>query len=145
MTLSDRTVGGVGLLCSISFFLYYTLWTLLSVRRLRRCLEGDALLTLLCSHASLSCPSYVLPCFPAIRNGSSQPFLPPSSPLLILFPLSREWAIRLPALILLFGLCFVGMVTGFVLIETARKKERARRLKMVAGRHSAGGMRRKGD
>ncbi|BGO94911.1 hypothetical protein NBRC10512_006174 [Rhodotorula toruloides] len=103
MTLSDRTVGGVGLLCSISFFLYYTLWTLLS------------------------------------------PFLPPSSPLLILFPLSREWAIRLPALILLFGLCFVGMVTGFVLIETARKKERARRLKMVAGRHSAGGMRRKGD
>ncbi|BGP73180.1 Dolichol phosphate-mannose biosynthesis regulatory protein [Rhodotorula toruloides] len=87
MTFSDRTVGGIGLLCSISFFLYYTLWTLLS------------------------------------------PFLPPSSPLLILFPLSREWAIRLPALILLFGLCFVGMVTGFVLIETARKKERERQLR----------------
>ncbi|GAA6056891.1 hypothetical protein NBRC10513_006527 [Rhodotorula toruloides] len=103
MTFSDRTVGGIGLLCSISFFLYYTLWTLLS------------------------------------------PFLPPSSPLLILFPLSREWAIRLPALILLFGLCFVGMVTGFVLIETARKKERERQLRRGGVRDSARGRRAKGD
>ncbi|BGP19468.1 hypothetical protein JCM10213_006288 [Rhodosporidiobolus nylandii] len=50
------------------------------------------------------------------------PFLPSSSPLLILFPLSREWAIRIPVLILLFGLCFVGMVTGFVVVETAKRK-----------------------
>ncbi|GAA6030777.1 hypothetical protein JCM8097_008872 [Rhodosporidiobolus ruineniae] len=50
------------------------------------------------------------------------PFLPSSSPLLILFPLSREWAIRLPCLVLLFGLTFVGMVTGFVMVGTARRK-----------------------
>ncbi|GAA6010538.1 hypothetical protein JCM10207_001352 [Rhodosporidiobolus poonsookiae] len=50
------------------------------------------------------------------------PLLPDSSPLLLFFPLSREWAIRIPALILLFGLSFVGMVTGFVLVETARRK-----------------------
>ncbi|BGP34760.1 Dolichol phosphate-mannose biosynthesis regulatory protein [Rhodotorula toruloides] len=87
----------------MSFFLYYTLWTLLS------------------------------------------PFLPPSSPLLILFPLSREWAIRLPALVLLFGLCFVGMVTGFVLIETAKKKERGKLARSGAGRRKAGRARAKGD
>ncbi|GAA5873834.1 hypothetical protein JCM3774_000697 [Rhodotorula dairenensis] len=49
------------------------------------------------------------------------PFLPDSSPLLVLFPFEREWAIRLPALIILVGLGFVGMLTGFVLIETAHK------------------------
>ncbi|GAA5886367.1 hypothetical protein JCM6882_001618 [Rhodosporidiobolus microsporus] len=49
------------------------------------------------------------------------PFLPTSSPLFLLFPLSRKWAIRIPVLILLFGLCFVGMVTGFVMIETAKR------------------------
>lgn len=52
----------------------------------------------------------------------SQPFFPPASPLLVLFPLSREWAIRLPALILLVGLSFVGILTGGVLIETAKRK-----------------------
>ncbi|GAA6020924.1 hypothetical protein JCM8202_005496 [Rhodotorula sphaerocarpa] len=49
------------------------------------------------------------------------PFLPDSSPLLALFPLSREWAIRLPVLLLLVGLSFVGMLTGSVLVATARK------------------------
>ncbi|GAA5995576.1 uncharacterized protein JCM10292_005260 [Rhodotorula paludigena] len=50
------------------------------------------------------------------------PFFPPASPLLVLFPLSREWAIRLPSLILLVGLSFVGLLTGGVLIETAKRK-----------------------
>ncbi|GAA5964348.1 hypothetical protein JCM8115_006079 [Rhodotorula mucilaginosa] len=49
------------------------------------------------------------------------PFLPDSSPLLALFPFPREWAIRIAALVILVGLCFVGMLTGFVLIETAHK------------------------
>ncbi|PRQ72047.1 hypothetical protein AAT19DRAFT_9386 [Rhodotorula toruloides] len=126
MTFSDRTVGGIGLLCSISFFLYYTLWTLLSF--------FDSL----CPSSSPPPPHYA-------SDQRAQPFLPPSSPLLILFPLSREWAIRLPALILLFGLCFVGMVTGFVLIETARKKERERQLRRGGVRDSARGRRAKGD
>ncbi|GAA5992209.1 hypothetical protein JCM10908_001822 [Rhodotorula pacifica] len=59
------------------------------------------------------------------------PFLPSSSPLLALFPLSREWAIRLPALIILVGLSFVGMLTGFVLIETAHRN--GARLTSVGG------------
>lgn len=97
-------------------------------REERRCAD-----TLSLAHDSLRLTSSL---FRTIRNdahdSSTQPFLPPSSPLLILFPLSREWAIRLPALILLFGLCFVGMITGFVLIETATKKEQERRAKLEA-------------
>ncbi|GAA5991675.1 hypothetical protein JCM11641_000950 [Rhodosporidiobolus odoratus] len=54
------------------------------------------------------------------------PLLPTTSPLLILFPLSREWAVRLPCLILLLGLCFVGLITGFVIVGTARTKGRSR-------------------
>ncbi len=50
-----------------------------------------------------------------------QPFLPDSSPLLALFPFPREWAIRIAALVILVGLCFAGMLTGFVLIDTAHK------------------------
>ncbi|KWU44564.1 hypothetical protein RHOSPDRAFT_33891 [Rhodotorula sp. JG-1b] len=49
------------------------------------------------------------------------PFLPDSSPLLALSPLPREWAIRIAALVILVGLCFVAMLTGFVLVETAHK------------------------
>jgi hypothetical protein len=56
-----------------------------------------------------------------IRSHNLQPFLPDSSPLLALFPLPREWAIRIAAFVILVGLCFVGMLTGFVLIETAHK------------------------
>ncbi|TNY21293.1 hypothetical protein DMC30DRAFT_416137 [Rhodotorula diobovata] len=44
-----------------------------------------------------------------------------------LFPLSREWAIRLPALVLLSGLSFVAALTGFVLVETARGNRTAAR------------------
>ncbi|GAA5986620.1 hypothetical protein JCM11641_005168 [Rhodosporidiobolus odoratus] len=52
------------------------------------------------------------------------PLLPATSPLLILFPFSREWAVRLPCLILLIGLCFVGMLTGLVIVETAQGQRR---------------------
>ncbi|CEQ39414.1 SPOSA6832_00951 [Sporobolomyces salmonicolor] len=60
------------------------------------------------------------------------PFLPPS-PLLSLFP-DREWAVRIPVLILLVGLSAVGMTTGCLLIETAKRK-----------RQAAGGRSAKGD
>ncbi|GAA5877880.1 hypothetical protein JCM1840_002934 [Sporobolomyces johnsonii] len=53
------------------------------------------------------------------------PFLPPS-PLLSLFP-DREWAVRIPVLILLVGLSAVGITTGCVLIETAKRKRQAAR------------------
>ncbi|POY74727.1 hypothetical protein BMF94_2203 [Rhodotorula taiwanensis] len=49
------------------------------------------------------------------------PFLPDSSPLLALFPFPREWAIRIPALVILVGLSFVGMLTGSVLVQTAKR------------------------
>ncbi|GAA5921040.1 hypothetical protein JCM3775_004064 [Rhodotorula graminis] len=87
--VSDRTLGGTGLVILISSFSYYTLWTLVT------------------------------------------PFLPPSSPLCHLFPFSREWAIRLPALVVLCGLSFVGLLTGLVLVETAAsKRDRARSTRM---------------
>ncbi|GAA5886393.1 hypothetical protein JCM6882_001625 [Rhodosporidiobolus microsporus] len=62
------------------------------------------------------------------------PFLPTSSPLFLLFPLSREWAVRIPVLILLVGMCFVGMMAGFVMIETAKRKGRSTSRVRAAGK-----------
>ena len=89
----------IGLVCTVSSFGYYTCWTLLTVSPAARLSQGSVL----------------------IRPYDLQPFLPDSSPLLALFPLPREWAIRIAALVILVGLCFVAMLTGFVLIETAHK------------------------
>ncbi|WVQ83223.1 hypothetical protein IAT38_005362 [Cryptococcus sp. DSM 104549] len=52
------------------------------------------------------------------------PFLPADSPLQALFP-AREWAIRLPLLVLLTGITAVGLFFGKVLLSEARKKKRA--------------------
>ncbi|ORY88315.1 dolichol phosphate-mannose biosynthesis regulatory [Leucosporidium creatinivorum] len=79
MALTDKLVGGLMLITSITVFTYYTLWTLFT------------------------------------------PFLPPSSPLHSLFP-SREWAIRIPALLMLAGLAAIGAFVGLVLVKSARKK-----------------------
>ncbi|KAI5474437.1 hypothetical protein MNV49_003270 [Pseudohyphozyma bogoriensis] len=49
------------------------------------------------------------------------PFLPPSSPLLQLFP-AREWAIRIPAILMLSGLTAIGAFVGLVMVKSARKK-----------------------
>ncbi|GAA5901740.1 hypothetical protein JCM5296_005393 [Sporobolomyces johnsonii] len=107
MAISDRTVGRISLFVLTTLFGYYTVWTLLTVHLL---------------------PSPPPPFLPLTRHPSllpSQPFLPPS-PLLSLFP-DREWAVRIPVLILLVGLSAVGMTTGCVLIETAKRKRQAAR------------------
>ncbi|KAK8847390.1 hypothetical protein IAR55_005248 [Kwoniella newhampshirensis] len=49
------------------------------------------------------------------------PFLPPSSPVQSLFP-PREWAIRLPLLLLLGGITLVSLFFARVMWIEARKK-----------------------
>ncbi|KAL8292565.1 hypothetical protein RQP46_001177 [Phenoliferia psychrophenolica] len=56
------------------------------------------------------------------------PFLPPSSPLHDLFP-AREWAVRLPALLMLAGLTAIGSFVGLVMIKSARKKSAKSKVK----------------
>ncbi|GAA5879971.1 hypothetical protein JCM16303_004420 [Sporobolomyces ruberrimus] len=50
------------------------------------------------------------------------PLLPDSSPIQTWFP-DREWAVKLPSLLLLGGFSGVGVLTGWVLIEMARGKQ----------------------
>lgn len=58
-----------------------------------------------------------------------QPFLPSDSSLQALFP-PREWAVRLPALILVVGLGGIGAFVGKVMIaEEQKRKEKAARVK----------------
>ncbi|KAK4057431.1 Dolichol phosphate-mannose biosynthesis regulatory protein [Microbotryomycetes sp. JL221] len=52
------------------------------------------------------------------------PFLPPDSPLHELFP-SREWAVRIPALLLLAGLTSMGAFVGLIMIKSSRKRTAA--------------------
>ena len=85
-----------------------------------------------------SAPS--LPSLP--RPLLSQPFLPPSSPLQLLFP-AREWAVRIPAILMLSGLCAIGAFVGLVLIKSRAKRGRlgpsARRRPVARARGGAGG------
>jgi dolichyl-phosphate mannosyltransferase polypeptide 2 regulatory subunit len=53
-----------------------------------------------------------------------QPFLPESSPLQSFFP-AREWAVRLPVLLLLSGMIGVSLFFGKVAMAEARKKRRS--------------------
>lgn len=60
------------------------------------------------------------------------PFFPPSSPVHAWFP-SREYAVLVPSLLLLVGLCTVGMFAGVVYIRAARK-EKAKALSNKGGK-----------
>jgi dolichyl-phosphate mannosyltransferase polypeptide 2 regulatory subunit len=59
-----------------------------------------------------------------------KPFFPEDHPLHGLF-LPREWAIRIPAIILVFGLTAVGLFMASVL-RAERKKEQRKRLSKTA-------------
>lgn len=89
-------------------FVYYTAWALLQVR-----------LSVVLSAASSSA-------YPQQRPSCScQPFLPADSPLQPLFP-AREWATRLPALVLVAGSAAVSAFIGSVMLKESRKRrERA--------------------
>ncbi|KAF9510795.1 hypothetical protein BS47DRAFT_1246773, partial [Hydnum rufescens UP504] len=49
------------------------------------------------------------------------PFFPPTHSIHDYFP-EREWAVRIPALILVVGLAAVGSFVGSVLIKEGRKR-----------------------
>ncbi|SCV69609.1 BQ2448_2629 [Microbotryum intermedium] len=53
------------------------------------------------------------------------PFLPSWSPLINYFP-AREWAIRIPALLMLSGLMTIGAFVGLILVKSSRQKVKAK-------------------
>jgi dolichol phosphate-mannose biosynthesis regulatory protein len=59
---------------------------------------------------------------------SLQPLLPVDSPLHAKFP-PREWAVRLPAAILLVGLTAIGGLLGMVMMKQAQKDKAKRAMK----------------
>ena len=77
-------------------FVYYTVWALFLVCRFDHSLLQSMLTRL-------------------------QPFFPASHPIHDLFP-AREWAIRLPAFILVVGLSVVGLFVGLVVMKERAKK-----------------------
>lgn len=56
------------------------------------------------------------------------PFFDPSSPIHDFFP-SREWAVRLPAFILVVGLSAIGLFVGSTIVKENRKKAQKARLR----------------
>jgi len=50
------------------------------------------------------------------------PFLPPSHPIQSYFP-SREWAVRIPALLLIIGISLLFSFMVLVLIQDNKKKK----------------------
>jgi dolichol phosphate-mannose biosynthesis regulatory protein len=57
-----------------------------------------------------------------------QPFFDPSSQIHHLFP-AREWAVRLPAFILLVGLSGMGFFIGNTILKEQRKAAQKARLR----------------
>jgi len=121
---SDKLLGGMMLLVAAVVFLYYTIWALFLVSsyahlfagreslrrypaqcgRLPRCYQ-----TVLRQHHTHPCRAH------------PQPFLDPNSSLHSFFP-AREWAIRLPAGLLLLGITGIGLFFAKVTMEEARKR-----------------------
>jgi dolichyl-phosphate mannosyltransferase polypeptide 2 regulatory subunit len=83
------------LLAASTVFIYYTIWALLLVR-------SD-----LCHLTSIS--------------HLSQPFFATSNPIHSYFP-PREWAVRLPAFILVVGLTGIGIFVGRTIMKEREKQ-----------------------
>jgi dolichol phosphate-mannose biosynthesis regulatory protein len=98
--LADRVLGSLMLLVSGIVFTYYTTWTLILVWMF-----------------------YPLP--PHSDFQHLKPFFPQHHPLHGYF-LAREWAIKIPAFILVVGLSAVGAFFGSVLRAERKKAERKR-------------------
>jgi dolichyl-phosphate mannosyltransferase polypeptide 2 regulatory subunit len=110
---SDKLLGSAMLAAAAFVFTYYTTWALFLVcpfplHRLR-------------TLAPLSSAQYILPLCIARRVADKQPFLEPSNSLHNYFP-AREWAVRLPAFLLLSGVGAIGLFFGKVMMNEARKK-----------------------
>lgn len=89
-------------------FLYYTIWTLLMVRR---------------TPSSLSFHSFTMSrCRPEFQlTLLVKPFVDEDHALHSLFP-PRVWAIRIPVILILLGSAVVGSFLGVVMIRSNKKK-----------------------
>jgi dolichyl-phosphate mannosyltransferase polypeptide 2 regulatory subunit len=90
------------LLVAAFVFTYYTTWALL----------------LVCTMISTAYPPGHYPHLSVL----SQPFLSSDSPLQPLFP-PREWAVRLPAIVLVLGCACVSAFFGNVMLQESRKRK----------------------
>ena len=91
--MSDKARGSLMLLAVALAFLYYTFWTLLLVR------------------IALAYALILISLFER-----SQPFFDESSPIHSWFP-SREWAVRIPAFITVFGISAIGLFLGVRIVN----------------------------
>ena len=57
-----------------------------------------------------------------------QPFFDASSPIHLYFP-PREWAVRLPAMVLVLGLTAIGVFIGLTIVKENRKRAQRARLR----------------
>jgi dolichyl-phosphate mannosyltransferase polypeptide 2 regulatory subunit len=93
------------LLAASVVFVYYTTWAILLVE-----------------HFSLTSSRDLLTTY------REQPFLDASSPVHDWFP-SREWAVRLPAFVLVVGMSAIGIFVGSTIVKENRKKAEKVRLR----------------
>lgn len=91
------------LLAASTVFIYYTIWAILLV-------------------------SLNLELTPSLLMTDVQPFIDVSNPIHGWF-LPREWAVRLPAFILVVGLSAIGLFLGSTIMKENRKKARQARLR----------------
>lgn len=92
---SDKALGGIMLLAAATVFTYYTIWALLLVSII-------VITQILISHVC-------------------QPFFAASNPIHSYFP-PREWAVRLPAFLLVVGLTGIGLFVGRTIAKERQKQ-----------------------
>lgn len=95
---SDKLLGSIMLFVAIFVFSYYTVWALLTV-------------------SDISYRTYL-----RSRISVIQPFLDPSSTIHGYFP-PREYAVRLPASLLVLGGAVVALFIGNVMWKESRKRK----------------------
>jgi dolichyl-phosphate mannosyltransferase polypeptide 2 regulatory subunit len=110
---SDKLLGSAMLAAAAFVFTYYTTWALFLVRPFFLSAHTISALQPLLNTFYVS----------VLQRGiaNKQPFLEPSNSLHNYFP-AREWAVRLPAFLLLSGVGAIGLFFGKVMMNEARKK-----------------------
>jgi hypothetical protein len=137
---SDQALGVGFVSASVLIFAYYFTWTLLLVRALRPSPAKWPSKRNGCAHLGAFLPPHTRPLArplhaPRIAHrahpphpaplprcaSNAQPFLPPASPLRLLFPLSREWAVWIPATACAGAITVAGLYVAYTLL-TAKAK-----------------------
>lgn len=95
------------LLLAAFVFTYYTTWAILLV-----------------SSTGLRLPCDIVDSYSPVF----QPFFDASSPIHNFFP-AREWAVRLPAFLLVIGLSGIGLFVGSTIMKENRKKAQKAKLR----------------